>query len=45
LLERVLERASFDAPEEGGEVRVDAAYVEAALAGVVEDRNLARYIL
>ncbi len=45
LLERVLEAASFAAPEDGGEVRVDAAYVEERVAELVEDRDTARFIL
>ncbi len=45
LLERVLESASFAAPEEGGEVTVDDAYVEAEVAALVEDRDLSRFIL
>jgi ATP-dependent HslUV protease ATP-binding subunit HslU len=45
LIERVLERASFAAPEEAGAVTVDGAYVEAAVADLVEDRDVARFIL
>jgi len=45
LLERVLEDVSFDAPERGGPVVVDAAYVEAAVAALAEDRDLSRFIL
>jgi ATP-dependent HslUV protease ATP-binding subunit HslU len=45
LLERCLEGVLFAAPERGGSVRVDRAFVEAALAGTVADRDLARFIL
>ena len=46
LMERLLEDLSFDAAERGGErVRIDAAYVDARLAGLVGDDDLSRYIL
>lgn len=45
LLERVLEEASFGAPEASGAVRIDAAYVESAVAGLAADRDMARFIL
>ncbi|HUP22270.1 MAG TPA: ATP-dependent protease ATPase subunit HslU [Thermoanaerobaculia bacterium] len=46
LMERVLEEVSFEAPDMAGvELRVDAAYVDRALAGIIEDRDLSRYIL
>ncbi len=46
VMERLLEELLFTAPERGGEtVDVDAAYVNAALADVLEDQDLARYIL
>ncbi len=45
VLERLLETLSFDAPDKGGEVRVDAAYVDARLGDLVQDPDLSRYIL
>lgn len=45
LLERVLEPASYAAPEDGGDVVVDGAYVEARVAELVEDRDVSRFIL
>jgi ATP-dependent HslUV protease ATP-binding subunit HslU len=46
LMERVLEEVSFEAPDMAGvSVRIDADYVDRALAGIVEDRDLSRYIL
>jgi ATP-dependent HslUV protease ATP-binding subunit HslU len=46
LMERVLEEVSFEAPDMAGmELRVDAAYVDRALSGIVENRDLSRYIL
>ena len=45
VLERLLESLSFDAPDKGGEVLVDAAYVDAQLGGLVKDQDLSRYIL
>ncbi len=46
VMERLLETISFDAPDRGGaEVVVDAAFVEAHLAGLAADDDLARYIL
>ena len=45
VLERLLESLSFDAPDKGGEVVVDAAYVDAQLGGLVKDQDLSRYIL
>jgi ATP-dependent HslUV protease ATP-binding subunit HslU len=45
VLERLLEQVSFAAPEEAGEVTVDAAYVRDHLAGVVGDVNLSNYVL
>ncbi|MEE4361059.1 MAG: ATP-dependent protease ATPase subunit HslU [Pseudomonadales bacterium] len=47
LMERLLEQISFD-PEhatEGGRVTIDAAYVDAQLAGLAMDEDLSRYIL
>jgi ATP-dependent HslUV protease ATP-binding subunit HslU len=45
LLERVLEAASFAAPETGGKLVVDSAYVEQRVAELVENRDTARFIL
>ena len=46
VMERLLEELLFTAPERGGEkVKVDAGYVRDALADVLEDQDLARYIL
>jgi len=46
LMERLLEEVSFEAPDmEGVALEVDAAYVTRALAEVVEDRDLSRYVL
>jgi len=48
VLERLLEDISFDATEQGGhgtEMRIDAAYVDAHLAGLARDQDLSRYIL
>jgi ATP-dependent HslUV protease ATP-binding subunit HslU len=45
VLERLLEDVSYAAPEEAGEVRVDAEYVRAHLASIVGDVNLSNYIL
>ena len=45
LLERVLESASFEAPERAGPVTVDGGYVDRRVASLAEDRDLARYVL
>lgn len=46
VIERVIEDISFEANEHGGEtVEVDKALVEKRLSNVVEDQDLARYIL
>ena len=46
LMERLLEEVSFEAPDmDGVTLEVDAAYVNRALADVVEDRDLSRYVL
>ncbi len=46
LLERVLDEVSFDAPDRAGShVRVDRAFVEERLSGLVQDEDLSRYIL
>ena len=46
LMEKLLEEISFQAPEMGGqEVIVDADYVRSALADIVKDEDLSRYVL
>jgi ATP-dependent HslUV protease ATP-binding subunit HslU len=46
VMERLLEEVSFHATRhEGGTVAVDAAFVDARLAGIAGDDNLAKYIL
>ncbi|HKW45607.1 MAG TPA: ATP-dependent protease ATPase subunit HslU [Candidatus Eremiobacteraceae bacterium] len=45
MLERVLEGVSFEAPERGGDIIVDRAYVEERLADIVKDHDLSQYIL
>jgi ATP-dependent HslUV protease ATP-binding subunit HslU len=46
VMERLLADLSFDAPNRAGEqVIVDAAYVTHALADIIEDQDLSRYIL
>ncbi|MEA2691766.1 MAG: ATP-dependent HslUV protease ATP-binding subunit HslU [Acidobacteriota bacterium] len=46
LMERLLDEVSFDAPEMAGvHVKVDGEYVRRALAGIVEDQDLSRYVL
>ncbi len=45
VLERMLEDISFAAPEGGGEITIDGAYVRARLEGVVENSDLSGYIL
>jgi len=45
MLEKVLEGASYEAPEHGGSVVVDASYVEERLADIVKDQDLSQYIL
>jgi len=46
ILEKVLEEISFEAPEmKKKTVKVDAAYVQKQLAGIVKDQDLSRYIL
>ncbi|MBT9258476.1 MAG: ATP-dependent protease ATPase subunit HslU [Clostridiales bacterium] len=45
IMEKLLEDISFQAPEEGGDVVIDRAYVEKRLASLVEDRDLSRYVL
>ena len=46
IMERVLDKISFDAPElQQKTVVVDANYVRAALTDIVKDQDLSRYIL
>ncbi|MBV8245357.1 MAG: hypothetical protein JOZ38_05520 [Candidatus Eremiobacteraeota bacterium] len=45
VLERLLEDVSFDAPEESGNVVIDASYVREKLADVVKNADLTNYIL
>ncbi|MEM6792610.1 MAG: ATP-dependent protease ATPase subunit HslU [Acidobacteriota bacterium] len=46
LMEKLIEEVSFEAPEmSGAEVEVDAAYVAKALADIVQDEDLSRYVL
>ena len=45
VLERLLDSLSFEAPDRGGQVRIDRAYVDGQLGGLVQDQDLSRYIL
>jgi ATP-dependent HslUV protease ATP-binding subunit HslU len=46
VLEKLLEEISFEAGRRGpGEVTIDAAYVDARLAELAKDEDLARYVL
>ncbi len=45
VLERLLDTLSFEAPDKGGEVVIDAAYVDAHLGQLVQDPDMSRYIL
>ncbi|TGK08665.1 ATP-dependent protease ATPase subunit HslU [Leptospira fletcheri] len=48
IMERLLEDVSYDGPDlppEKRKVLVDQAYVESKLKGIVEDKDLSRYIL
>jgi ATP-dependent HslUV protease ATP-binding subunit HslU len=46
LLERVLDEISFEAPDMSGvHVDIDAGYVRRALAEIVKDQDLTRYVL
>jgi len=46
ILERLLDKVSFDAPElEDKKVVIDAAYVNERMEGIVKDGDLSRYIL
>jgi len=46
LMEKLLEEISFEAPEKTGSLfKVDARYVRSALAEIVKDEDLSRYVL
>ena len=45
VLERLLDSLSFEAPDKGGEVVIDRAYVDAKLGDLVQDPDMSRYIL
>jgi len=48
VVEKVVEGLSFDAPDlsaDGRRVRIDAAYVREKLKSIIEDEDLAKYIL
>jgi ATP-dependent HslUV protease ATP-binding subunit HslU len=46
MMEKLLEDISFHAEERGGTTLiVDAAYVDAQLAGVARDTDLSKYVL
>lgn len=45
VLERLLDGLSFEAPDRGGSVTIDRAYVDAQLGELVQDQDLSRYIL
>jgi len=45
MLEKVLEGVSYEAPERGGTVVIDDAYVEERLADIVKNQDLSQYIL
>ncbi|MFH1915120.1 MAG: ATP-dependent protease ATPase subunit HslU [Pseudomonadota bacterium] len=46
IMEKILANLSYEAPDKSGvTVVIDRAYVRDELAGIVEDRNLSRYIL
>ncbi|MEN1956022.1 ATP-dependent protease ATPase subunit HslU [Luteimonas sp. MJ145] len=45
VLERLLDSLSFEAPDRGGAVNIDRAYVDAQLGELVQDQDLSRYIL
>lgn len=47
VIERLLEEISFSAGsgEEGSQIRIDGAYVDARLAGLVKNEDLSRYVL
>lgn len=46
VMERLLEKVSFDAPDKDGQsLKIDAAYVDSILGELVHDEDLSRYIL
>ena len=46
VMEKLLEEVSFTAEDKGGEtITVDAAFVEAQLAGIAKNADLSRYVL
>jgi len=46
VMERLLEKVSYDAPDRSGEtLSINANYVDESLGGLVEDEDLSRYIL
>ncbi|MDQ1362665.1 MAG: ATP-dependent HslUV protease ATP-binding subunit HslU, partial [Pseudomonadota bacterium] len=46
VMERLLEKVSFDAPDRDGQtLHIDAAYVDSILGELVQDEDLSRYIL
>ncbi|HEV8630532.1 MAG TPA: ATP-dependent protease ATPase subunit HslU [Thermoanaerobaculia bacterium] len=46
LMEKLLEEVSFEAPHmEGVQLSIDGGYVRRALADIVEDQDLSRYVL
>jgi ATP-dependent HslUV protease ATP-binding subunit HslU len=46
VMEKLLEEVSFEAPKlQGVEIAIDAAFVRKALAELVEDQDLSRYVL
>jgi ATP-dependent HslUV protease ATP-binding subunit HslU len=46
VMEKLLDDVSFEAPDGvGGDVVVDAAYVDRLLASIVRDEDLSRFIL
>ena len=45
VLERLLETLSFEAPDKGGKLVIDRAYVDAQLGDLARDPDLSRYIL
>ena len=46
LMEKLLEEVSFEAPDMAGvRLEIDVPYVRKALEGIVEDRDLSKYVL
>jgi ATP-dependent HslUV protease ATP-binding subunit HslU len=45
VLERVLDEIAYHAPEDGGAIRIDAAYVRARLETIAGNSDLSSYIL